>query len=93
MGDCPLCKRPLGGQVNEHHWIPKCKGGAKVPPSSMHRICHDKLHSLFTEKELATKYNTPEAAMGVKEVRDFVAWVNTKPVEFYTSNRQHRRKR
>ena len=61
LGPCPVCGREMiaGPSVDRHHWQPKSRGGREAQP--LHLICHRKLHSLFTEKELSTTYDTPEA--------------------------------
>lgn len=83
MTGCPICDRPLeGGKVDDHHLIPKLKGGKNGPKITIHRVCHDKIHSVFTEQELAAVYNTPEALRDHPEIAKFVRWVKKKPVEF-----------
>lgn len=58
----------------------------------MHRICHSKIHSYFTESELARSYNTVDRLLEHEEIRRFVRWVRTKPNGFSDSNRSHKRK-
>ena len=60
IGICPICNRMMieGPSVDKHHFVPKSEGG--VDTVFIHRVCHSKIHSLFTEKELAEEYNTPE---------------------------------
>ncbi|MEL7231679.1 MAG: HNH endonuclease, partial [Pseudomonadota bacterium] len=48
---CPLCGRPLGRRIERHHVIPKSKGGREVV--DLHPICHRKIHSVFSNTELA----------------------------------------
>jgi 5-methylcytosine-specific restriction endonuclease McrA len=56
-GLCLLCKRQLGKErISRHHLVQKTKKG-KVT-ETIHNICHQKIHSVFTEKELADEYNT-----------------------------------
>ena len=93
--NCPICGRSLilGPSVNEHHLRPKCKGGRNT--TLMHRICHRKIHSLFSESELSKTYNTPDVLLAHEEIQKFVAWVARKPPEFYdgsaTANRKRKR--
>ncbi len=58
--NCPLCNRNIEGKKSYHHLIPVLKGGKDGEQILLHQICHDKIHSVFTEQELATKYNTIE---------------------------------
>ena len=52
LSTCPLCGRPLipGPSVDEHHLRPRSQGGRDTV--RMHRVCHSKIHSLFTEQVL-----------------------------------------
>ena len=52
LGPCQICGREMlpGESVDRHLWQPKSRGGKQA--EYLHRICHRKLHSLFTEKEL-----------------------------------------
>ena len=52
----------------------------------LHRICHNKIHSVFTEKELAQKFNTIEALLRTEQIQKFVKWVSKKPADYYDSN-------
>ena len=59
LGACPLCGRRMfkGDSVDRHHWQPKSQGGTAA--EYLHRICHRKLHSLFTGRELADRFSNP----------------------------------
>lgn len=87
IGDCPICGRVMlsGSSVDEHHFVPKSRKGREK--QFVHRICHRKIHSLFSEKALEQTYNTPEALMQDEEMRKFVAWVVRKPPEYYDGSR------
>lgn len=69
-----------GHSVDRHHWRPKSQGGRVAEP--LHLICHQKLHSLFTEKELATTYATPEAVRQHPQMQTFIRWVRRRPMAF-----------
>lgn len=93
IGNCPLCGRVMwkGTGVNRHHFVPKSQGGKEN--EYMHRICHTKIHSLFNEKELAKRYNTPEALLAEEEIQKFVKWVAKKDPDFYDANVKSSKKR
>lgn len=93
MEICPLCQRPLvsGPSVNEHHLIPKTFGGKVVV--RMHRICHNKIHSLWTERELLNYYHTFERIAEHEDIRKFVAWVKKKSPEYYDSSKRSSKRR
>ena len=80
---CPLCLRPIAQPCNEHHLIPKSKGGKNTPTVLLHKICHDKVHAVFTEVELSRHYNTIEELQQNEEVAKFIKWVSRKEPEFY----------
>jgi hypothetical protein len=93
LGPCGLCGRPLiaGPSINKHHLLPKTFGGRTAV--FIHRVCHSKIHSLFTERELKAHYHTFESLLAHEEILKFVKWVRKKPPEFYTRNRASKRKR
>jgi hypothetical protein len=90
MSNCPLCDRELidGSSIDEHHLIPKLKGGRKGPTVILHKVCHSKIHSVFKENELARVYNTIDKLLEHPEIQKFVEWVKKKHPEFYESSRQ-----
>lgn len=92
IGKCPICNRDMikGPSIDEHHFIPKSKKGKEK--EFLHKTCHRFIHALFTENELAKKYNTPESLLEVEEVKNYVKWLSKKDPEFIdkikTSNRK-----
>lgn len=84
LGPCPICGRPMiaGPSVDRHHFVPKSEGGRET--RHVHRVCHRKLHSLFTERELAKAYSTPEAVRAHPEMQTFLRWIARKDPEFYS---------
>lgn len=91
---CPLCKRVMitGPTTDEHHWIPRTFGGKEK--GLLHTICHRKLHSVFSEREMLKYYNTVEHIMENEHIRAFIKWVQKKNPEFCDShNDQADRKR
>ncbi|MDX1670288.1 MAG: HNH endonuclease [Limnobacter sp.] len=85
---CPLCHRPLlaGPSVDEHHLVPKSKGGKDK--FLMHKICHQKIHSLIDEATLAKQYCTWDALRSHPEIQKFIAWVAKRPPEYLDKNRR-----
>lgn len=82
LGDCPLCNRPMikGPSVDEHHFIPKCKGGKEK--QYLHKTCHRFIHAQFTESELSKIYNTPEKLLAVEIIQNYMKWLQKKDPEF-----------
>ena len=93
IGDCPICDREMwkGYFVDKHHFLPKCKGGRET--EWVHQVCHRKIHSVFTERELAKKYNTAESVKEHPEMIKFVNWISKKDPDFYDKTVTHNRKR
>ncbi|MEM0996525.1 MAG: HNH endonuclease [Bacteroidota bacterium] len=93
LGPCPICGRDLiaGKSVNEHHLIPKTFKGRETV--TLHIICHTKIHSVFTERELLTHYHTPERIRKHPEMAKFIKWVSKKEPDFRDRNRATREKR
>lgn len=74
-----------------HHLVPKSKGGRQT--EALHRICHRQIHALLTESELARQYASVEALLQHTELQAFLAWVKTKPDDFFVSTRKSTRVR
>lgn len=89
--DCPLCCRPLAEPFNRHHLLPLSKGGKGTTTVLLHKICHDKIHSVFTEMELKRHYNTIEKLKGNDEIANFLKWVSRKEPQFYDKSVRKKR--
>ncbi len=59
----------------------------------LHRVCHWQIHALLTETELARQYATVEAMQAPPAIGAFVAWVKTKPRDFFVATRKSARRR
>ena len=89
---CPLCGRPIPpANLDKHHLIPKTEGGKKT--QNLHRICHRQIHALFSETELARRYNTVEALLGNEAMQKFVAWIKIKPDGFHQKSKLSNRRK
>jgi chromatin segregation and condensation protein Rec8/ScpA/Scc1 (kleisin family) len=49
-----------------------------------------KIHSLFTEEELALKYNSIEKLKEHEEIKKFIKWLKNKPDNFYDVSRRNK---
>ena len=89
MNLCPICDRDLEPNTTDlHHFIPKQCGGAKIPPVEIHKFCHSKIHSLFSNKELAKKYYSAELLRSHPDMEKFIIWVRNKAPSYYDKNTQ-----
>lgn len=82
---CALCGRVLGAQAERHHLVPKSEGGRETVP--VHPICHRKIHSTLTERELAVLYPTPERLRDHPDIARFLKWIAKKPPDFFKRTR------
>ena len=90
---CPICNRILGTQnTSKHHLIPKSRGGKDSELIEIHNICHQKIHSVFSLKELRDEFNTVEKLVEHEEMVKFIKWVAKKAPEFYQRNARMKRK-
>ncbi len=87
IGTCVICLRPMvaGKSVNEHHLIPKTYKGAETV--TIHVICHTKIHSILSEKELRDYYHTPDRLRSHPEIEKFIGWIKNKDPEFRDRNK------
>lgn len=92
---CKICDRDItpNSYWDEHHLIPKSKGGKYTEKVKLHRICHEKIHSIWSEAELANTYNTVEIILSNPAMGSFVKWVRKKPPEFYVKTKINNNKR
>jgi len=84
---CPLCGRIMGrnGSMEEHHLIPKSLKGKET--ITLHKICHQKIHSVFTERELQRQFNNIETIKKHIEIKKFIKWVSKREPEYYIRNK------
>ena len=82
-GICPICDRDMyaGSSINRHHFIPKSRGG-KVQ-EYVHTLYHNKIHSLWTEKQLELDYSDPQLVRSHPDMKVFIEWVKKKDPLFY----------
>jgi hypothetical protein len=87
---CPLCDRHIPpAQRDAHHLVPKSHRGTETV--ILHRICHRQIHALFTETELARRFNTIDELKNHEEMLRFIQWVKQKPDEFFERSRKSHR--
>lgn len=84
---CELCMRPTTkSQRDKHHLIPKSRGGLETV--ILHRICHQQIHALLTENQLARHYSTIEDLRSHPEILKFIQWIVNKPTHIRASIRR-----
>lgn len=88
MSICPICGRPFGNPnlVDFHHLVPKTfKGKDGI---TLHRVCHEKLHSAITEREMLHYYHTIERLLEHEEIQKFIIWIKKKDVDFVVKHKE-----
>lgn len=82
---CELCGREV--KLTAHHLLPKAmhrrkrfialhgKQEMRTRKLMICRLCHNGLHDLLSEKELAESYNTKDLLLAHEGVRRHVEWV------------------
>jgi hypothetical protein len=95
---CPLCLREIiVGYGTDHHLYPdytrlkrkyRDVGDITKDTITLHFVCHQKLHSLFTNKELTNQYNSIDKLLQHPDIQSFIKWVKTKPLDFIDTSRQ-----
>jgi len=93
IGQCPICERDMwkGPSIDKHHFIPKCRGGKET--EYLHKVCHRKIHSIWSNKELEKTYNDPNTVIIHPEMEKFIKWIKNKEPDFYDKNEVHNRKK
>lgn len=85
LDNCPLCNRELAEPYNRHHLIPVSKGGKHTTTLLLHKVCHDKIHAVFTETELKRHYHTIDRLLQHDSMVSFIKWVQKKNPAIMTS--------
>ena len=90
---CPLCDRELpdDGSTDRHHLVPRSHSGTQLV--EMHKICHQAIHALISEAELAREFATVEALKAHPDVARFIAWVKKRPPHYQDRSKWSRVRR
>ena len=72
---------------------PRTENVQRARAVSIHRICHRKIHSVLTERELFQSFHTWESLQTQPDIANFVTWVAKKPPGFYSGSASTNAKR
>lgn len=90
--ECSICKREMmEDSFNDHHLIPSTFGGKEKIP--LHKICHNKLHHTFSEREMVNYYHTIERILENEEIQKFVKWIRKKDIYYYSKNKDTKKRK
>ncbi|MCC7273147.1 MAG: HNH endonuclease [Alphaproteobacteria bacterium] len=78
-----------GYSVNLHHLVPRRFRSRDAV--LMHRVCHDKIHAVLSDRELRDEWHSLERLRTHPEIAAFVRWVARKPPEFVDGHHVVRR--
>ena len=92
---CPLCGRPIPAEARQslHHLVPVLKGGRGGGTVLLHAICHNEIHAVLTEAELARAFDTVGKLRRHPKLRRFIAWVARTDPAFHARTRANHRLR
>lgn len=77
--------------MNRHHLLPLSQGGKGTTTVLLHRICHSKIHSVLTEKELRDYYHTIPRLQAQEELSRFIKWVRKKEPGYFDRNEKKKK--
>jgi hypothetical protein len=63
------------GQLTDHYLVPRARGGRDGPTALVCADCHDAIHEMFSNRELAERFSTLEALQGDERVARHVRWL------------------
>jgi len=86
---CELCNRNVS-IITKHHLIPLQKGGKKFETLSLCTTCHQQIHALFTNRELATHYNTLESLKKNNKIIKFLRFIENVPEDCHVEIKKSR---
>lgn len=102
MRPCDLCGRQE--TTTRHHLFPRSlhrrlrrKRNARAEELretvNLCSPCHNRIHQIFSEKELADEYHSLERLLADPRVRDWLCWIGPKPVGFKPKTRSWKTRR
>lgn len=89
---CELCTRNVS-IITKHHLIPLQKGGKKFETLSLCPTCHQQIHALFTNRELATYYHTLESLKRDIKIIKYLKFIENFPGDSHFIIKKSRRAR
>lgn len=89
---CELCNRNVS-IITKHHLIPLEKGGKKLDTIHLCPTCHTAIHSLFTNRELASRFNSLELIKRDLKIIKYLKFIENVPGDSFVPIKKSRRVR
>ena len=86
---CELCNRSVS-IINKHHLIPLEKGGKKLDTIHLCPTCHTAIHALFTNRELASRFNSLERIKKDYKIVKYLKFIENVPGDSYVHIKKSR---
>ena len=86
---CELCNRSVS-MLTKHHLIPLEKGGKKLDTIHLCPTCHTAIHALFTNRELASRFNSLERIKNDFKIIKYLKFIENIPGDSYVSIKKSR---
>ena len=94
IGDnCVICGRLLDPETSQNHHLKPVTFKSRTKEVhqqdnlvTIHKMCHQKIHSVFSEKELFDYYHTVDRITEHEEMQKFIKWINKKPLDYYSKS-------
>lgn len=86
---CELCNRSVS-ILTKHHLIPLEKGGKKLDTIHLCPTCHTAIHSLFTNRELASRFNSLERIKNDFKIIKYLKFIENIPGDSYVPIKKSR---
>lgn len=87
---CELCGREVQ-TLSRHHLVPREEGGRYGATAELCQPCHSTLHLTFSNRELATLYNSIPALQQAEDLQKYLKWVRGKRIERIANRRGRKR--
>lgn len=88
---CALCGRVVL-YLTRHHLVPREEGGRYGATAELCQPCHSTLHLTFSNRDLATTYNSIPALQEAEALQKYLRWVRNKRLERIANRRGRRGK-
>ena len=87
---CELCGRDVQ-HLSRHHLVPREEGGRYGATAELCQPCHSTIHLNFSNRELATSYNTIPSLKQAEPLQKYLKRVKDKRIERISNRRGKRR--